>query len=164
MSNQASLPAESPEEVARLREDLIAFYRPINSQERFAVERIALAQQSILRAARLETNLFANPPDKELRSILETEGFKFFLRYQAQAERAYRRAVDELMLLRAQRPLRPVAPQPAAPSPKPQLVATAAASAPSSPPSRPAAASPVVAPARSAAASRNGAENLALRL
>jgi hypothetical protein len=39
--------------VVRL-EDLIATYHPVNSQELFALERIALAQQAILRAARLE--------------------------------------------------------------------------------------------------------------
>ena len=155
MSNQPSYLIESPGELVRLREDLIAFYRPVNSQERLAVERIALAQQSILRAARLESSLFSDPPRKELHSLLETEGFKLFLRYQAQAERSYRRAVDELKSLRAQHPLTPAAPQPAAPSPQPLLVAAAAAAAPSSPPSTPAAA---------AAAPRNTTANLALRL
>ena len=40
---------EELDEVARLREDLIACYRPVNSQELFAIERIALAQQSLFR-------------------------------------------------------------------------------------------------------------------
>ena len=35
---------EDLDEVARLREDAIAVYQPVNSQELFAVERIALAQ------------------------------------------------------------------------------------------------------------------------
>jgi hypothetical protein len=41
--------------VVRL-EDLIATYHPVNSQELFALERVALAQQAILRAARLEAD------------------------------------------------------------------------------------------------------------
>ena len=45
---------EDLNEVANLREDLIATYHPVNSQELFALERVALAQQAILRAARLE--------------------------------------------------------------------------------------------------------------
>ena len=40
---------EDLDEVARLREDAIAVYQPVNSQELFAVERIALAQQALLR-------------------------------------------------------------------------------------------------------------------
>ena len=35
---------EEIDEVERLRDDAIAFYQPLNSQELFAVERIALAQ------------------------------------------------------------------------------------------------------------------------
>jgi hypothetical protein len=43
---------EDLDEVANLRDDLIAVYKPVNSQELFAIERIALAQQAILRASR----------------------------------------------------------------------------------------------------------------
>jgi hypothetical protein len=50
--------AEGVQDVAQLREDLMAFYRPINSQELFALERMALAQASVLRAALLEASLF----------------------------------------------------------------------------------------------------------
>jgi hypothetical protein len=53
-------PLEDLQEVANLREDLIALYQPVNSQELFAVERIALAQQAILRAARLEAGFFTD--------------------------------------------------------------------------------------------------------
>ena len=49
---------EDLQEVAHLKDDLVAFYQPVNSQELFAIERIALAQQTILRAARLESGLF----------------------------------------------------------------------------------------------------------
>ena len=49
---------EEIDEVAHLREDAIAAYQPVNSQELFAIERIALAQQALLRADRLQTGLF----------------------------------------------------------------------------------------------------------
>ena len=45
-------------DVARLRADLIEAYKPVNSQELFAVERIAIAQQALLRSARLENGMF----------------------------------------------------------------------------------------------------------
>jgi hypothetical protein len=148
---------DPPEELARLREDLIAFYHPSNPQERLAVERIALAQQSILRAARLENSLFANPPGQHLHSILETEAFKNLLRYQAQAERAYRRAVEELMFLKSQRLRAIPAPRPAA-----QPVAS---QPPAAAPSGPATPTPPRMPAAAAAAaSKASAGNLALRL
>ncbi len=129
---------EQPEELARLREDLIAFYRPVNSLELMAVERIALARQSILRAARLESSLFANPPGKELHSVLQTEAFKCFLRYQSQAERAYKRAIDELLSLFSRRPILFPAPNPPVQTARPTAVATPAAAAPSSHPAAPA--------------------------
>jgi hypothetical protein len=49
---------EDLQEIAHLRADLIAVYQPVNSQELFAIERIALTQQAILRASRLESGLF----------------------------------------------------------------------------------------------------------
>ena len=49
---------EELDEVARLREDLIACYQPVNSQVLPAIERIALAQQALLRAARFEVGMF----------------------------------------------------------------------------------------------------------
>ena len=129
---------EDLNEVANLREDLIDAYQPVNSQELFAVERIALAQQAILRAARLEAGFFTNclnqsldtsgefrlPMNTELgadietsqaqnrkhlladgfhRLVRQTNGFALLLRYQAQAERQYRRAIagfDRLKALR----------------------------------------------------------------
>ena len=57
---------EDLNEIARLTDDLTAVYRPVNSQELFAVERMALAQQSILRAARLEAGLFTACLDQAL--------------------------------------------------------------------------------------------------
>jgi hypothetical protein len=130
---------EEIDEVERLRDDAIAFYQPINSQELFAVERIALAQQSILRAARLEAGIGTNclneafdgggrpnvtlsslliNKDNEItkpqnRNYLFAEGFhrlakdskaiSLFIRYQAQAERMYRRAIEEFDRLKALR-------------------------------------------------------------
>jgi len=47
-------------DVARLRADLVEAYRPVNSQELFAVERIAIAQQALLRSARLENGMFTS--------------------------------------------------------------------------------------------------------
>src|ERR1035437_4992838 len=57
-SSYAVVRLEDLQEVAHLKDDLVAFYQPVNSQELFAIERIALAQQTILRAARLESGLF----------------------------------------------------------------------------------------------------------
>lgn len=139
---------EDFQEVAHLKADLVAVYQPVNSQEMFALERMALAQQAILRAARLEAGLFTsgfneffdpaggvallmNPEfvgdgDIEIaraqnRNFAFAEGFQrmvhrsnawtLFLRYQAQAERHYRRALEEferLKALRSQLPNEPV--------------------------------------------------------
>src|SRR6266571_8757148 len=49
---------EDLNEVAHLTPDLTDLYQPVNSQELFALERIALAQQALLRAPpRLEAGL-----------------------------------------------------------------------------------------------------------
>ena len=44
--------------VVHLKADLVAVFQPVNAQELFALERIALTQQALIRAARLETGLF----------------------------------------------------------------------------------------------------------
>src|ERR1039458_6653123 len=41
---------EDLQEVAHLKDHLVAFYQPVNSQELFAVDRIALAQHALLRS------------------------------------------------------------------------------------------------------------------
>jgi hypothetical protein len=132
---------EDLQEIAHLKSDLTAVYQPVNSQELFAIERMALTQQAILRAARLESGLFTNcldialndngtpisPMSRDLagdgdieitraqnRNYALAEGFhrmarqpantwSLFLRYQAQAERHYRRAVEEFDRLKALR-------------------------------------------------------------
>ncbi|HTX38081.1 MAG TPA: hypothetical protein VME43_23790 [Bryobacteraceae bacterium] len=142
---------EDRQTLDNLRADLIADYQPVNSQELFAVERIALAQLSLLRVARLEAGIFAAVlGDSEGAEGTEgakdsgddlSEGFcrlagksaimPLFLRYQAQSERNYRRAVEEfkrLKNLRKELPnqladANPEPPRPklsAVPSPKPQ--------------------------------------------
>ena len=130
---------EDIDEVARLRQDAIAVYQPVNSQELFAVERIALAQQALLRVERLHTGMATTclnealdgngrplmgispnlvNDDSEItkaqnRNYLYAEGFHrlnkysnsftLFLRYQAQTERLYRRAIEEFDRLKALR-------------------------------------------------------------
>ncbi len=132
---------EEHDEIARLRADLFALYQPQNSQERFALERMAIAQQMILRAARLESGLFAEavnvsianprPHPVILRGLpghaetgvttgqhanfvlaegfariheKKSTAFSMLLRYQAQAERFYRRALEEFLRARAEAP------------------------------------------------------------
>src|SRR5437773_4314005 len=144
---------EDLDEIARLTADLTAVYQPFNSQELFALERMALAQQAILRAARLEAGLFTAcldqaldhtghpiiPMSQELagdgdieitraqnrnyalgegfhRLARQSNGWSLFLRYQAQAERLYRRAVEEFERLKALRPVLPKAPRPDLPN------------------------------------------------
>src|SRR5947207_849396 len=51
---------EELDEIARLKQDAVAVYQPVNSQELFALEQLAISQQTMLRAARLEAGLFAN--------------------------------------------------------------------------------------------------------
>ena len=72
-SHFAVVRLEDLQEVARLRADLIAVYRPVNSQELFAIERIALAQQAMLRIARLESGLLTSC----LNEALDTSGRLF---------------------------------------------------------------------------------------
>jgi hypothetical protein len=124
-----------------LRQDALDTYRPVNSQEIFAVERIALCQMALLRVARLESGMLTSCLDRTLgpegeqlcfmsaqmagdgdieitraqnRNFALSTGFhmntqkphtwELFLRYQAQTERQYRRAIEDLQRLRALRP------------------------------------------------------------
>src|SRR5579863_10402 len=140
-SSFAVVRLEDLQEIARLKSDLVSVYQPVNSQEIFALERMALSQQAILRAARLESGLFTTslnetldandrpftPMSKELagsgdieitraqnrnyclaegflRLVRQSNGWTIFLRYQAQAERQYRRALEDFDRLKALRP------------------------------------------------------------
>jgi hypothetical protein len=49
-----------------LRQDAVDLYRPVNSQEIFAVERIALCQMALLRVARLESGMLTSCLDRSL--------------------------------------------------------------------------------------------------
>lgn len=137
-SHYAVVRLEALEDLDQLKAALAATYQPVNSQELYAIERIALAQQSLVRAARLESGLFTTclnhvldscdepvvtlAPDltadievtrAQNRNHLLAEGFHrltragqawpLFLRYQAQAERNYRRAIEEFGRLKALR-------------------------------------------------------------
>ncbi|MGO9259186.1 MAG: hypothetical protein ACLQU1_23170 [Bryobacteraceae bacterium] len=116
--------AEELDAVANLTADLVSVYQPLDAQDLFAVERIALAQHALLRAARLEAGLFTcavnqaldknanslDPASAEMTGAL-ADGFrrmvgessdvwKLFLRYQAQAQRNYRFAIEEFERLK----------------------------------------------------------------
>jgi hypothetical protein len=137
---------EDIDEIARLRAGLIAAYQPVNSQELYALEQMAIRQQAMLRSARFESGLFsaclseALGPDGSprfplnedvtygieitqaqnrnycladgfLRLARQGNGIQLFLRYQAQAERLYRRAVEEferVKKLRGELPTEPI--------------------------------------------------------
>ncbi|HUB78484.1 MAG TPA: hypothetical protein VMB03_06800 [Bryobacteraceae bacterium] len=138
-SKYAVVRFEELDALTRLRDDAVAAYQPVNSQELFAVERIALAQLSLLRCAALEAGLLCdamneaytpgNFPVKALndevirdigatraqnrtlglavgfeRVVRKSDAWKLFLRYQAQSERLYRRAIEEFERLKALRP------------------------------------------------------------
>ena len=166
-SSFAVVRLEDLDEVARLKDDLLAVYQPENPQEVFAIERLALAQHNLFRIARLEAGLMTQALNEALNNagepfipmsedlipgdlpVVQAQNRNFalacgfarmaqrsnvwtlFLRYQAQAERHYRRAVEDLERLRSLRPtLPPELPiEPTAePDPKPS-----APSAPSAP-------------------------------
>jgi len=127
MNNRTADALDSPEDLAKLREDLISFYQPINPLERFAVERIALARLSIGRAARLEAGLFSLAATRGMQTMIESQAFRLFLRYQAQAERSHRNAITDFLALKAQRPR---GPEPAPASIRMRLVAGFPASSP----------------------------------
>src|ERR1035441_1418326 len=127
---------EDVEEVADLRDRAVAFYKPANSQELFAVERIAITEHAMNRAARLEAGTFTTclndvlnlrerplmemdpdmygggePGREQVKNYLLAEGFRrsvgnsnvihLCMRYSAQSERLYRRAIEDFDRIRA---------------------------------------------------------------
>ena len=181
---------EDIHEIACLRADIVAAYQPVNSQELFALDQMAIRQQAMLRSARFESGLFsaclseALGPDGSprfplnedvtygieitqaqnrnycladgfLRLARQGNGIQLFLRYQAQAERLYRRAVEEferVKKLRGELPSEPIleddqqtepeenTPDPPPPEPAPvapAILSPADASAPDPQPSIP---------------------------
>ncbi len=163
--------AEHLDEVADIKADLVAVYHPVNSEELSALERIALTRHTVLRASRLEAGLFSsgineavdtegafrNQPSLDItvsqglnhaladgfvRLVRQSpEIWKLFLRYQAQAGRNYRQAIqefDRLKSLRDELPNEPVIepePAPAQPvTPPPNEPAAAREPVPAPPP------------------------------
>ena len=59
-SSYAVVRLEDLSEVDKLKADAVACYKPVNSQELIAVERIALAQQMMFRGARLDAGMFTS--------------------------------------------------------------------------------------------------------
>lgn len=113
------LSLEEQRDLETLEADAVAFYRPANSQEQLAIDRIALAQMHMRRGARLEAGFFAAALNQSgaaknqqanvslaeglLRVTQESNAWALLLRYQAKAERDYRRAVQEWERLNAMR-------------------------------------------------------------
>jgi hypothetical protein len=132
---------EDLDEVENFKADAVHCYRPVNAQELAAIERIAIAQQQMLRGARLEAGMFTAALDEVMdrsarpvvpmtpdivgdgdieitraqnRNLGIAEGFRrmvrqssdvlsLMLRYQAQSERMYRRAIEDFDRLKALR-------------------------------------------------------------
>jgi hypothetical protein len=154
-SSFAVVRLEELNEISNLKADAVACYRPANSQELFAVERIALAQQAIFRGYRLESGLFTVALDHALDATCQTfrpmsadllgdgdieitraqnrnyaagEGARqmsvesdiwtLLIRYQVNADRQYRRAIEDLERLHRLRPKMPNQPV----DPKPDVI------------------------------------------
>ena len=151
-SSFAVVRLEELNEIANLKADAVACYRPANSQELFAVERIALAQQAIFRGYRLESGLFTVALDHALDPTCQTfrpmsadllgdgdievtraqnrnyaagEGVRqmssesdiwaLLIRYQVNADRQYRRAIEDYERVKRLRPEMPNQPVDSAP-------------------------------------------------
>jgi len=150
---------EELNEIVNLKTDAVACYRPANSQELFAVERIALSQQAIFRGYRLEAGLFTTALDYCLegsgrtfrpmqpdmvgdgdieitraqnRNYAAGEGFRtmsiesdvwqLLIRYQVNADRQYRRAIEDYERVKRLRPEMPNQPADPKLAPKPENI------------------------------------------
>jgi hypothetical protein len=150
---------EELNEIVNLKADAVACYRPVNSQELFAVERIALSQQAIFRGYRLEAGLFTTALDYCLegsgrtfrpmkpdmvgdgdieitraqnRNYAAGEGFRtmsiesdvwqLLIRYQVNADRQYRRAVEDYERVKRLRPEMPNQPADPKVAPEPENI------------------------------------------
>jgi len=145
-SDYSAIRLEPLDQVANIRADLIRAYQPVNSEELFAIERLALARAALLRVYRLESGLYSSffnacftpggipirlmQPEtlndnfeitvQQNRNFLISEGMSrfdarskdlvLFLRFQAQTERLYRRAIEELHRVRKLRNVLPSEP------------------------------------------------------
>ncbi len=94
---------EEADAVAKLKDDLIAFYQPLNSQELFAIERIALAQHALLRPARLETGLLSRGVDESLHWAKQPENLSDYLQLDSDQQdalaRGFRRVGSDILAL-----------------------------------------------------------------
>jgi hypothetical protein len=143
-SSFAVVRLEELTEISNLKADAVACYRPLNGQELFAIERIAICQQQLLRGARLESGLFTTALDYCLEGdgrtfrpmhpnlvgdgdieitraqnrnfaageglrimVKESNVWSILLRYQVNAERQYRRAIEDFERLKRLRPEMP---------------------------------------------------------
>jgi hypothetical protein len=143
-SSYAVVRLEELTEIGNLKADAVACYRPVNSQELFAIEHIALCQQQILRGFRVEAGLFTTALDYCLeqdgrtfrpmsenlvghgdieitraqnrnfaagegmrRMVKDSDVWTILLRYKINAERQYRRAVEDFERLKRMRPEMP---------------------------------------------------------
>jgi hypothetical protein len=150
---------EELNEIVNLKADAVACYRPANSQELFAVERIALSQQALYRGYRLEAGLFTTALDYCLegsgrtfrpmkpdmvgdgdieitraqnRNYAAGEGFRtmsiesdvwqLLIRYQVNADRQYRRAIEDYERVKRLRPEMPNQPADPKLAPKPENI------------------------------------------
>jgi hypothetical protein len=87
----------SPETIAP---ELIALYQPADSQERFAVQRIAHHQKMLQFCADIESAFNATGPG---RVTPDAKTLALFRRYKSQTERMYRSAVKDFERIRSMR-------------------------------------------------------------
>jgi hypothetical protein len=143
-SSFAVVRMEELTEIGNLKADAVSCYRPVNAQELFAVEHIAICQQRMLRGYRFEAGLFTTALDYCLepngetfrpmshdlvgdgdieithaqnrnfaagegirRMVKDSEVWKILMRYQTNAERQHRRAIEDFERLERRRPQMP---------------------------------------------------------
>jgi hypothetical protein len=70
-SSFAVVRLEELTEISNLKADGVSCYRPVNAEELFAVEYIAVCQQRLRRGARLESGLFTTAFDYCLQGVAE---------------------------------------------------------------------------------------------
>lgn len=62
----AAVRVEDPDAIHHIKSELVAAYQPANSEELFAIERLALARHSLLRCYRIEAGLITSGLDAAL--------------------------------------------------------------------------------------------------
>ena len=113
-SHQVVIPGEDPDEFADLRASLLDDYAPDGSAETSLVEQIAEHEWRLRRARRVESETWANAlavpasagdSDPNLAQAFHAQAKQFdnLRRYETAIERAYQRAIDKLLKLKAER-------------------------------------------------------------